>query len=197
MTCRRIAPFTFLLLAATTGAAEPDFSQVPGVVVAHTPASSNIYFGSPGIAMLSAGVYLAKCDEFGPGSSEHQSAVSHVFLSEDHGLTWRPVARIDGLFWASIFTHRRAVYLLGPDKHHGRLVVLRSDDGGHTWTKPTDGDHGLLTSEGEFHTAPMPVVAHQGRLWRGRRRDGRHALGRTLPSRHVERPAGGQSTRAR
>ena len=112
------------------------------------------------------GVYLTKCDEFGPGSTEHERAVTHVFRSEDRGTSWKHVARIDGLFWASIFTHCGAVYLLGPEKHHGRLVILRSDDEGTTWTSPTDGQQGLLTSDGEYHTAPMPVISHQGRLWR-------------------------------
>jgi hypothetical protein len=38
-----------LLLAVTFAwSAEPDFSQVPGVVVAHSPASSGIYLGSAG-----------------------------------------------------------------------------------------------------------------------------------------------------
>ncbi|MHB8900234.1 MAG: sulfatase, partial [Thermoguttaceae bacterium] len=44
--------------------------------------------------------------------------------------------------------------------------VMRSDDGGGTWTRPGDGHHGLITAEGEYHTAPMPVVQHDGRLWR-------------------------------
>jgi hypothetical protein len=157
-----------MLVVSALTAAEPDHSRVPGVVIAHTPASSRIYFGSPGIAVVRDGVYLAKCDEFGPGSTEHVSAVSHVFRSEDTGRTWRHVARIDGLFWASVFMHRGAAYLLGTDKHHGRVVVMRSDDAGDSWTKPTDPQHGLLTPpEGAYHTAPVPIVEHAGRLWRG------------------------------
>ncbi|MEO2047864.1 MAG: hypothetical protein ABGX16_14995 [Pirellulales bacterium] len=31
---------------------EPDQAQVPGVVIQHAPASSGIYVGSPGIAIL-------------------------------------------------------------------------------------------------------------------------------------------------
>ncbi len=158
--------FVIALFGVAGQAAEPDLTRVPGVVVAHTPASSGIYFGSPGIAIVRDGVYLTKCDEFGPGSTEHERAVTHVFRSEDRGASWKHVARIDGLFWASIFSHRGAVYLLGPEKHHGRLVILRSDDEGSTWTSPTDGQQGLLTSDGEYHTAPMPIISHQGRLWR-------------------------------
>ncbi|MBN2475221.1 MAG: exo-alpha-sialidase [Pirellulales bacterium] len=157
-----VAVTTLAALAATPAMAE----EVPGVVVAHTPASSRIYFGSAGIVSLRRGVYLTKCDEFGPGSTEHRRAVTRVFRSDDRGATWRPVARIDGLFWAGIFKHGDAVYLLGTEKHHGRIVVMRSDDEGRTWTEPTDENHGLLTTEGEYHTAPMPIISHDGRLWR-------------------------------
>ena len=81
-----------MLSASRAWGAAADFSNVPGVVIAHWPASSQIYVGSPGIAILRDGVYLAKCDEFGPATTEHQRAVTHVFRSDDRGATWRPTA---------------------------------------------------------------------------------------------------------
>ena len=161
-----VTPLLLLALATTALAAEPDFSKVPGTIITHSPASSKVYIGSPGIAVLKDGSYLTKCDEFGPGTTEHVSAVTNVFRSEDRGKSWKQVARLDGLFWANIFTHRDAVYLLGMTHHHGRIVIRRSDDRGSTWTSPIDGDHGLITAEGEYHTAPMPIIEHDGKLWR-------------------------------
>ncbi len=155
-----------LVFAAMTQAAEQDFSKVPGTIITYSPASSKVYIGSPGIAVLKDGVYLTKCDEFGPGTTEHVSAVTNVFRSEDRGKTWTGVARLDDLFWANIFTHEGAVYLIGTTHHHGRIVIRRSDDGGHNWTSPVDGDHGLITAEGQYHTGPMPIIEHNGRLWR-------------------------------
>ena len=70
----------------------PDHSQVPGVVIPHSPASSGIYIGSPGIAILPDGSYLAKQDEFGPQSTEKTRAVTHVYRSaieENRGSTCR------------------------------------------------------------------------------------------------------------
>ncbi|MHB8901134.1 MAG: hypothetical protein ACYC6Y_20490, partial [Thermoguttaceae bacterium] len=119
----RMASLVLMLAAAVLAAAEPDFSKVPGTVITHSPASARIYIGSPGIAVLKDGTYLAKCDEFGPGTTEFASAVTNVYRSHDRGKTWKRVARIDGLFWACIFTHRDAVYLLGTTHHHGRIVV--------------------------------------------------------------------------
>ena len=140
--------------------------------------------------VLKDGSYLTKCDEFGPATTEHESAVTNVFRSEDQGKTWKRVARLDGLFWANIFTYGDAVYLMGTTHHHGRIVVRRSDDGGSTWTSPTDGDHGLITAEGEYHTAPHA----DGRTRRQvvaslRGRHGRHTMGRAVPSSHAQHSA--------
>ena len=156
---------TCLMLASSAGA-EPEASQVPGVVIDYSPASSGIYIGSPTITVLPNGDYLAAHDEFGPKSTEHTSAITHVFRSSDQGKSWAKIATIDGAFWSTLFVHRGDVYLIGPTHHHGDFVIHRSSDGGKNWTSPTDADTGLLL-EGEYHCAPMPVIVHEGRLWRG------------------------------
>jgi hypothetical protein len=157
-----------LLLVAGQAMAETRSQRVdtvPGVVIAHSPASSQIYIGSAGIARLSDGSYLAKHDEFGKGSTEYESALTLVYRSTDRGETWQRIASIDGLFWSSIFEHRGAVYMIGTHHHHGPLVVYKSDDGGATWTTSVDGKSGLVR-DGKWHTAPVPVILHEGRLWR-------------------------------
>lgn len=163
------------LLAATLAAAagpapkpdpKPDFSKVPGVVVAHLPAAGRVYIGSPSVAVLDNGDYLVTHDLFGPGSTEHRSAVTRVYRSSDRGATWSRLGDVQGAFWSTVFAHRGAAYLLGTTRHHGDVVIRRSTDGGKTWTDPKDAASGLLRA-GEFHCAPVPVVAHAGRLWRG------------------------------
>jgi hypothetical protein len=138
----------------------------PGIVVDHSPASSGLYIGSPSIVILPNGHYLASHDFFGPKSAEFEAPTSAVFDSADRGESWKKIATLNALFWAGLFVHRDAVYLMGTDKHHGRVVIRRSVDGGHSWTDAVDPTHGLLTARANYHTAPTPVVEHAGRLWR-------------------------------
>ncbi|MSU72958.1 MAG: exo-alpha-sialidase [Opitutus sp.] len=145
---------------------KPRFDLVPGVVIDHSPAASGQYIGSPGLAVLPSGDFVASHDFFGPNTTEHQSARSAVFRSSDRGQTWRKVSDIQGAFWSTLFVHRGALYLIGTDRHHGNAVIRRSDDGGTHWTSPTDRKTGLLRDNGEYHCAPMPVLEHNGRLWR-------------------------------
>lgn len=154
--------FSPVLLIATSQAQETD---VPGIVVNHLPASTQTYIGSPGFCILPGGDFVASHDHFGPSSTEHEQALTSIFKSSDKGKTWVKIADIHGQFWSNLFVHRKCLYILGTWKHHGNIIIRRSTDGGHTWSEPVGPESGLLL-KGEYHTAPMPVVEHRGRLWR-------------------------------
>ncbi|GAA4781015.1 sialidase family protein [Olivibacter ginsenosidimutans] len=140
-------------------------NEVPGIVIAHQPASSGQYIGSPSIAILPNGDYVASHDFFGPASSEFVQAITTVYRSSDQGRRWKKVSEIRGAFWSSLFVHHGALYLLGPDRHHGTVLIRKSTDGGETWSQPTGTENGLLL-KGMFHCAPVPVIEHDGRIWR-------------------------------
>jgi len=150
----------------TDGVPPAPAKRPPGVVIDHRPAASGLYLGSPSLAVLPNGDYLASHDFFGPKSDEFGRPASVIFRSADRGQTWQQVAQVRGAFWSNLFVHRGAAYFMGTDKHHGRIVIRRSTDGGATWTEPRDATSGLLTPAGEYHTAPLPVIEHDGRLWR-------------------------------
>ena len=137
----------------------------PGNIVSHIPKTTGKYIGSPGLCILPDGSYLASHDEFGPKTSEFRSAQTYIFHSTDKGETWKKVSQIDGQFWSNLFVHKGIVYIMGTHKHHGNVIIRRSDDNGRTWTNPYRSDTGLIL-EGEYHTAPMPVVIHNRRIWR-------------------------------
>jgi len=138
-------------------------SPIPGKVIDHIPANTQCYIGSPSIALLPDGGYLASHDIFGPGSSFDST---RVFSSKDQGETWSLIARIQGQFWSTLFLNRDVLYLLGTSKEYGAAIIRQSRDAGHTWTEPEDERTGLLRDDQRYHCAPMPVIEHEGRLWR-------------------------------
>lgn len=139
--------------------------KVPGIVINHEPASQGRYIGSPSVCILPDGNYVASHDFFGPSSNEHVRARTTIFRSLDKGKTWTRISEIDGQFWSNLFFHRGCLYIMGTFRHHGNLIIRRSDDGGISWSEPAGSDSGLLL-EGEYHTAPVPVIIHNGRIWR-------------------------------
>jgi hypothetical protein len=150
-----------LALSALSAPAAP-----PGTIIHHIPASSGIYVGSPSLAVLTNGSYVASHDEFGPKSTEHTKATTSVFSSFDKGKSWRRISDIHGQFWSTLFVHHGVLFIIGTDRHHGDAIIRRSLDGGVSWTDPTNAQSGLLRGDGQYHCAPMQVLEHRGRLWR-------------------------------
>lgn len=142
--------------------APPELRAV-ATIVAHSPASSGQYIGSPSLVVLPTGDYLMSHDLFGP---ESDFEVSHLYRSGDGGRTWEHISRVTGQFWSNLFWHEGAAYWMGTTRRYGGVALRRSDDLGHTWTEPRDETSGLLLDDGQYHCAPMPTVAHNGRLWR-------------------------------
>lgn len=154
---------------------KPVFENPLEHVVAHSPADSQIYLGSPSLTLARNGDIIASHDFFGPCSPRdrfRREFVSRIYRSEDAGLTWTFVAELKRAFWSSLFTHRGRHYLLGCSAHNGDIVIRRSKDGGLTWTDPADEGSGLLFRGGDgrrppnYHCAPMPILEHRGRIWR-------------------------------
>lgn len=139
--------------------------QVPGVVINHSPASSKIYLGSPSIAILPNGDYVVSHDCFGPGARAKGFRTS-VYGSQDKGKSWQHLTDIDGQHWSTLFFHNGSLYIMGTKGPYGYTIIRRSIDGGRTWTTPKDKESGLLLDDGKYHTAPVPVVTHKGRIWR-------------------------------
>jgi hypothetical protein len=158
------AVWAMLVAAAVALGGTPQSGPVvPGTVIAHSPAQTRQYIGSPGIAVLPDGSYLASHDLFGPGSTND---TTRVYGSSDRGRSWRFLTEIKGQWWSSLFVHRDALYLIGTSRQDGHAVIRRSRDGGRNWTVPTDRNTGILLDDARYHCAPVPVVEHQGRLWR-------------------------------
>jgi len=153
----------------------------PGVVIDRSPDPQKVFLGSPSIAVLPDGTYVASHDFFGPGTDFDTTA---VFRSGDRGETWERTASLKGQFWSLLFTCGQGLYIIGSSSRWSSLVVRRSDDGGRSWTEPRDGDCGLIVPEDDEHLygiAPGALLEHEGRVWK-------HAARRKRGPRRWEEP---------
>ncbi len=150
-------------LAAISLAFADEPARVPGVVVDYQAAETGKYIGSPSIAVLPNGDYVASHDVFGPRSQFNRT---RVFASCDAGRSWQHVSDVVGAFWSTLFLHQDALYLIGAMGRYGDTVIRRSNDRGHTWTTPADSHTGILLTDQRYHCAPQPVLFHEGRIWR-------------------------------
>ncbi|MEI6235816.1 MAG: sialidase family protein [Planctomycetota bacterium] len=154
-------------LFAIVFAVKAEDLKPPGVTIDFSPSKSRKYIGSPSLAVLPSGEYVASHDFFGPGSTFNTMS---VFGSTDKGATWTKRADLKGQWWSTLFVHRGALYLIGTTKEYGFTVIRKSTDGGTTWTEPRDAASGLLLGDGKYHCAPVPMLYHAGRIWRAMER---------------------------
>lgn len=143
--------------------------------VKYQPERTQTFLGSPSIVRLPDGALVASHDHFGPGcprNHEAEEALISIYRSEDNGQTWLSVTHVMNAYWSSLFVHQGSLYLFGTSQQYGAIVIRRSDDGGFTWTHPRDEKTGLLFRGGYFHDnpnyhcAPVPILVHEGRLYR-------------------------------
>jgi len=146
-----------------------------GTQIKYQAPETRSYLGSPSLVRLDNGDLLASHDYFGPGcprSHEDEEHLTSIYRSSDNGETWVNVTHVAGAFWSSLFTLDGAVYLLGTSQQYGSIVIRRSTNNGSTWTHPKDEKSGLLFAGGPYHVspnyhcAPVPVVVHNGRIYR-------------------------------
>ena len=164
----------FLLVLSIAGCAtSQQIIPPPGVVIHNSKAETHKYVGSPSIAILPDGTYVASHDYFGKG----RISEAFVYRSEDKGKTWKQSAMIHPLNWASLFVFRGNLYLLGVRPKcgmgYGDIVILRSTDGGRNWTNPNTSKNGLIR-EGYYHSAPTPVVVHNHKIWKAMEEQGKN-----------------------
>lgn len=129
------------------------------ITLYESPDPQRVYAYSPGIVCLNNRRLVATIDLGGPGCSALPgvrwargeagwSWQGRVYTSDDAGQTWAQRTAFPFMH-ARPFTAGNSLYVLG---HAGDLMVIRSDDGGETWTAPSK------LTEGQFwHQAPCNV----------------------------------------
>lgn len=163
MTTRWMLACLFCACVVASSAAQVPPAAPPGSIIAHSAAATRVFLGSPSLAILPDGTYVASHDMFGPAALPDEV---RVFASRDKGQTWEKLSVVTGQYWSSLFVVDGALYLMGTDRSMGMPVIRRSTDGGATWTTPSDPLTGRFDVSGRYITAPVPVLIERGRVWR-------------------------------
>jgi hypothetical protein len=151
----------FLLLVPLTAlrAAQPlaqEYVVVHRVRDLDDPAKA-VCVGTPDIIQLPSGRLIASMelwlkrptsgDEGGIDYPHH----CKVKASDDGGRTWKQLST-NGITWGSLFCIKGALHMIGNDPHKRDIRIIRSPDGGKTWSDPV-----VLFDDSRYHGSATPV----------------------------------------
>ena len=136
-------------------------AELPGTVVARIKKLRDGHITNPNIIICKDGSYLAGC------TNANQKRGTELYRSTDRGATWQLWSQ--GFYPINFFTlfeWQDALYMMGTWTPGGSVIICKSTDGGRTFTFPEDEySRGVLIAD-RSHSAPMPMVVHNGRIWR-------------------------------
>ncbi len=153
---KSIKGLTFLIVLFLLGINTNAQVKFPGTVIQESLDPLKVRVASPSIVILPDDSYVASHD---------MSRGTGIYRSEDKGKSWKFITKVDIGHWAGLFVHEGDLYLMGTSKSFGDVIIHKSVDGGYKWTASKDEDTGVIF-KGRYHTAPVPVVVHNGRIWR-------------------------------
>lgn len=140
----------------------------PGIIIDASSNWQTIYLGSPSMEILDNGTILASHDWFGKESGGQHTT---IFESKDQGANWKKIGEFRKQNSSTMFKVGKSLFMIGfcrPEiagKSNDCVAIRRSDDGGRTWTEPTDSQNGLIFSDMKYYTDPVPVLRYNGRIW--------------------------------
>jgi hypothetical protein len=157
------------------GCAPTDWKTLPlaqdGTVVLQTSAADRVFAGSPSVVALPGGRIVVAVDQFGAGVRDlpgtkgkltqyNRLLRGSIFSSNDKGQTW--THRADFPFCnPCLFRDGATLYLIG---HDDNLQIIKSPDGGESWSKPV-----ALTRDGAYGDtsvqSPAGVLAAHGYVY--------------------------------
>lgn len=139
--------------------------RVPGTVITKSQDIKNLYITNPSVVILPNGDYLASCS--GALRNKGDKGGVSFFISTDKGKTWQVQSNNSVVMtFCNLFVHKGELYLMGTNKGYKDAVISKSTDNGKTWTTPENASNGLLLTGGYYHSAPVPAVVQNGRIWR-------------------------------
>lgn len=122
---------------------------------------SGTFVAGPSIVRCPSGRLLASMDVF--SRREEYACLSHLYYSEDGGISWHWQGDLFPCYWGRLFLHKGKVYMFSGTNGQGAAVISRSEDEGNTWSAPSTLFFACY--KGAYHSAPGSVVSAHGRLW--------------------------------
>lgn len=124
---------------------------------------SGRYLCSPSILRMPSGDLLASMDLYAPDAPQN---LTLVYRSKDNGKTWHYQNELFPCYWAKMFLHRGALYMIGVSNEYGDLLIGRSDDEGLTYTTPTVIMRGSCSNKAAgIGRTPQNIFEYNGRLY--------------------------------
>lgn len=140
-----------------------EYPDIPGKIIVRSVDSKRFPVTDPCLVVLPDGEYVVGCRSAFDGVS----GALRLFKSRDRGETWEVLNTIPQAGFCNLFTLNGDLYLMGTKGGFNHAVLYKSSDGGETWSNPTGPTNGLLLASGKnYHSASVPVVVHNGRVWR-------------------------------
>ncbi|MFW6327672.1 MAG: sialidase family protein [Bacteroidota bacterium] len=142
------------------------------VKIFHNP-DRELLVDSPGIVKLPDEVLLATVP-VRPTSKkqEERESITYIFRSKDRGQNWQMISELKGYFSVAPWIYKDTLYLFAnPDGTKPRsrpyysryrnddLLLLRSDNGGMTWSEP------VILFKGHFWNCPTGMVIKNNKLY--------------------------------
>lgn len=138
-----------------------DTAPIPGTVIAKIRKLRQGYVTNPSLLLCQDGSYLAACTNI------NRRRGTEIYRSTDRGKSWELWS--EGYYPINFFTlfeFNNRIYMLGTWAKVGHVILCESTDGGRTFSFPeNEFDRGVLF-RGKYHSAPVPIIIHEGRLWR-------------------------------
>ena len=120
------------------------------ITLMSSPDPEHIWSCSPGLCRCPDGRLIATAGWRGP---DPQKNIGLIFVSDDHGATWRQTGTFP-FRHARPFIAGKRLYILG---HDGDLCIVASSDRGENWSAVS-----RLTSGQHWHQAPCNVLHANG-----------------------------------
>jgi hypothetical protein len=154
--------------AMTASAAEPLAQQY---IVVHRvqdlpDPERAVCVGTPDILRLPSGRLIASMELWlkRPTSGE-EGGIDYpnhckIKASDDGGKTWNQIST-SGITWGTLFYVKNALYMIGNDPHTRDIRIVRSVDGGNSWSNPA-----ILYNDSHYHGSATPVHVKDGFVYR-------------------------------